>query len=84
MNTFNNQFFSKLKDIIIDKENYYNSKILDTTINDIVNNYIIFLKNIINFKLNIKKDNIFYFGILLLILSCLINYIVSVSDSLLV
>jgi hypothetical protein len=83
MNTFNNQFFDKLKMNIIDKENYYNNKILDCTFNNIIQNFLNFSKKIINLKVNINKDNIFYFGLFLFLLTFLINYIVSVSDSLL-
>lgn len=59
---------------ISNNTNYYNYKIIDLSINQILNNFIIYI-NYINFNNLYCKDNIFYFGLLLYFISLLINQI---------
>jgi hypothetical protein len=74
-NNLNNQFFIKLNnDIIdkdiIDKEFYYNDKVLDLSINNLFKNIFIYIKNIN--KLNLKKDNLFYCNIIIFFISSIL------------
>lgn len=70
MNNLNNQFFLKLNKDIIDKESYYNDKILDLSVNNLIKNIFIYIKNINKF--NLKKDNLFYCNIIIFFISSIL------------
>jgi len=70
MNNLNNQFFLKLNKDIIDKESYYNDKILDLSVNNLLKNIFIYIKNINKF--NLKKDNLFYCNIIIFFISSIL------------
>jgi len=70
MNNLNNQFFIKLNKDIIDKESYYNDKILDLSVNNLLKNIFIYIKNINKF--NLKKDNLFYCNIIIFFISSIL------------
>ena len=70
MNNLNNQFLYKLKKNIIEKDNYYDNKILDISINTFLKNIFNKIKNINN--CNFNKDNIFYYSIILFCISSIL------------
>ena len=70
MNNLNNQFLYKLKKNIIEKDNYYDNKILDISINTFLKNIFNKIKNINN--CNFNKDNIFYYSIILFYISSIL------------
>ena len=81
-------FFNLKKKNIFENNNYYNDKIINLSISNItINlcNYAIFLlknkKNYKNIDLYSKNDRIFYFGLLLIIISLIIDILIKLIIS---